>query len=256
MKKIALAALVALAACGTNTTNQTPQERFANAPPPSAMLNRGLVMADGPPALCGVTGMPPCQDDAHAPHAAYMARDVGGANSGMCNNCHVGFMLDWFGEEFDAAGNRRPAFIAPTPGNPNPPKPTFNGWGSPGATGVYNCSNVACHGVPEHTYTSTFQGGDGTPETKTVTIPASYATTPVWGETGKLCTACHDPSPPGPWHGTHANNSFPGANECSTCHPNVTGTVATGLGILDPSKHGDGIAEVQAQFRPRCFGCH
>lgn len=260
MKKIALVATVILAACGTNAPDRstmTPQERFANAPAPTTVLSRALLMGSLP-ALCGTPSTGYCQDDAHAVHAQYMNRDVGGANAGSCNNCHVGWSLDWFGEEFDPDGNRRPAFIAPTAENPNPPRPSFNGWSMTGApvTGVYNCSNVACHGVPARTYTSTFQGGDGSAWTRTTALPGSYPTTPVWGTTGNSCTACHDPAPPAPWHVDHANGTFPAANECSTCHPNVTGTVATGIGLTSDTLHGNGVADVSVKWKSNCFGCH
>jgi hypothetical protein len=251
MKKIALVALLALAACGQNP-GQSAQERFANAPAPTTMLPRPLLMGGVP--LCGTPTTDGCQDTAHAVHAAYMNRDP----DFNCNNCHVGWTLDWFASEFDPSGARRPAFTAPTTANPNPARPKFNGWSSNGTavSGVYNCSNVACHGVPERTYSWTFQAGDGGVESKTATLAGGAKDTPVWGTTGNACNACHGVPSDQPWHGRHANNSFPGANECSLCHPNVTGTVATGIGLSSTALHGNGVADVQAKFKSSCFGCH
>lgn len=258
MKKVLLVAAALIAACSPQEpTAQERLDRFLNAPAPSGVVRRPLM--GGLHALCGVEGTPYCQDDAHATHAAYMSRDVGGADAGMCNNCHVGWSLDWFGSEFDPQGNRRPAFLAPTAANPNPRKPAFNGWSMTGApvTGVYNCSNVACHAMPEHTYTSTFQAGDGTSETRVQFIPTLVKDTPVWKAPARSCTACHDAAPNAqPWHVNHANGSFAAAGECRTCHPNVVGAVATGLTFADPALHGNGVAEVQGRFRSGCFNCH
>jgi hypothetical protein len=255
MKRLLYVALLAAAACGADPTAQL--ERFRNAPPPSALVTRSLVMGGTP--LCGVAGTPLCQDDWHANHAAYMVRDVGGNDSGFCNNCHVGWSLDWFGSEFDPQGNRRPAFIAPSAANPNPPRPRFNGWSMTGeaVSGVYSCSNVACHGTPGYTFTYSIQGGDGEAEPVSTAIPAIYRDTPVWETTGQPCSACHDLRPgTGAWHRNHANNSIPNANECSLCHANVSGTVATGLRIVNPALHGNGRVEVQPRWRSSCFNCH
>jgi hypothetical protein len=255
MSRLTVIALLAATACGTSLTPQ--QERFANAPPPSAVVTRALVMGGTP--LCGAPGLEYCQDDAHASHAAYMVRDQGGVNPGFCNNCHVGWTLDWFGDEFDPQGNRRPAFAVPTPSNPNPPRPRFNGWSMTGqaVSGVYSCSNVACHAMPEHTYSFNVQGSAGEAVATTVAIPAVVRDTQVWGTTGATCTACHDLAPgTGAWHQGHANGSFANANECTLCHSNVRGTVASGLTIVDTALHGNGVAEVQARFRSSCFNCH
>jgi hypothetical protein len=254
MKRIAIASLLAVVGCGQPLTPQ--QERFQKAPPPATPVNSALVMSGTPE--CGVPGKPYCQDTAHASHAPYMVRDVGGANGGFCNNCHVGWSLDWFGEEFDPQGNRRPAFLAPTLEVLNPPKPTFNGWSmTQVVSGVYNCSNVACHATPAHIYAYWTVGGDGEPVATEVVIPAIVRDTPIWGTSGNTCEACHDLYPrTGAWHGTHANKSLAGANECNLCHPNVSGTVATGLQIVNKTLHGNGTVEVQPRWRSRCFGCH
>lgn len=261
MRKLAVAAAALIAACSPqDPVAQQRFDRFQNAPPPSGVV-KGALMG-GLPALCGTPGLGNCQDDAHAIHAAYMNRDPQGPgiDDGYCNNCHVGFGLDWYASEFDPAGNRRPAFIAPTAANPNPPKPRFNGWSWwETVSGVYSCSNIACHGQPEHTYTSTFQGGDGNPETHTRLVPGNYKESPIWQTPidQRSCTACHDAVPNGEaWHQNHANGSFAGANECRTCHPNVLGTVAGGLSLVDPAKHGNGVVEVQGRFRSGCFNCH
>jgi hypothetical protein len=50
--------------------------------------------------------------------------------------------------------------------------------------------------------------------------------------------------------------AFQGANECSLCHPNVAGTVATGIALSSTALHGNGVADVQAKFKSSCFGCH
>ena len=258
MKKTLLAALLALAACGQNPA-QSAKDRYANAPAPTTMLPRALLMS-GPP-LCGTPTTGGCTDDAHAVHAAYMKRDTYADPAfylnGYCNNCHTGMMGGWFDSEFDPSGARRPAFIAPTATNPNPPRPQFNGWSwDVPVSGVYNCSNVACHGVPERTYSWTFQSGDGGVESKTAILAGGSRDTPVWGTTGNTCNACHGAPSDQPWHGRHANGSFPGANECSLCHPNVTGTVATGIALSSTALHGNGVADVQAKFKSACFGCH
>lgn len=250
---ILLAASVA-AVVGCAQEARTLEERFTDPSPPTGVLTEPLSLG-ALHALCGTPAIP-CQDPAHATHAAYMWRDASGPNSGRCNNCHVGvWPLGWFTSEFDPDGNRRPAFIAPTAANPNPPKPSANGW--TGTNGPKTCSNVACHGVAEQTFTWTFQGGDGSAVSRSAVGGGSYKETPLWSSTVKACDTCHAlPPRNGPWHLNHANGTFAGANECSTCHPNVSGTIAGGLGIVDPSLHGNGVVEVQPSFRGVCFGCH
>ena len=54
----------------------------------------------------------------------------------------------------------------------------------------------------------------------------------------------------------HANGSFAGANECSTCHPNVKGSIATGIRLSSEALHGNGIADVSVKWKANCFGCH
>ncbi len=89
--------------------------------------------------------------------------------------------------------------------------------------------HVANAPAPSRTYTSTFQGGDGNAWTRTTELPGSYVTTPVWGTSGGSCTACH---------------------------PNVTGTVATGIGLSSDALHGNGVADVSVKWKSNCFGCH
>lgn len=255
MKRIAVVALLAAAACGTQSPGEAARERFINAPVPATPAPASLVMS-GQTLYCGVPGMPACQNPAHAAHAAYMFRDIGGDLNGWCNNCHTGLMYGWFDSEFDPAGKRRPAYLAPTAANPNPPAPRFNGWDFfEVRSGVYNCSNIACHGVPERTYTAVVQGGDGEPTTQDFALPAYTPDTPIWGTENNGCKACHPAAPPAPWHGTHANNSFAGANDCGLCHRNVTGSIGN-MALTSTALHGNGVADLAPRWRSRCFGCH
>jgi hypothetical protein len=164
-----------------------------------------------------------------------------------CTVCHyVGGVL-----MFDPAG---PAVGA------SQPLPTFD------ATNK-TCSNVACHAVPSGTFSYYFPGGDGEPVLNTVTVYGSSArTTPSWYATGAVaCSACHD-NPPrngtsggNAWHsGYHGGQGPTGAyNQCQLCHPDAS-SPNNGIGdtITNPSLHGNGVYNVQANFRTACFGCH
>jgi hypothetical protein len=224
---------------------------------------RALVSTAGP-VYCGVAGKPPCEapvDPAHAPHAAYLFRDA----DGWCNQCHVGYSLDWFGQALDpVTGLRRPAYIAPTPANPSPPPPVFNGWSwSRPVSGIYSCSSVACHGVPAGTFSYYFPDGSGEAALNTVEFGGTYVETPIWGSTGSSCTACHG-NPPmtgsngsNIWHsGRHAGGPTAASNQCQFCHPSASGTGGRGTTITNPALHGNGRVEVQVRFKSSCFGCH
>lgn len=145
------------------------------------------------------------------------------------------------------------------------PAPTFD------AT-TKTCTNVACHGVPNGTFSYYFPGGDGEPVLNTVTYGSSTAavgaTSPPWNATPSSgsCNGCHG-NPPrngsngsNVWHsGYHGNQGPTGAlNQCQFCHPDAISTngVATGINIANAAKHADGIVQVQATFKSSCFGCH
>lgn len=179
----------------------------------------------------------------HVPHAAY-----------TCDDCHR--TVDMVVYFFDLASSR--AYIQPTPANPNPPKPVYNG-DMFVPTKPKTCSNIACHGISAGTFSYYFQGGDGEPELKTITYDGSVSDTPVWNSTGTGCATCHG-NPPNSyaWHsGYHGNqNPTTALNQCQYCHPDATGTNGQGTAITNPLMHGDKVINVQARFKSSCFGCH
>jgi hypothetical protein len=138
------------------------------------------------------------------------------------------------------------------------PAPTFD------AT-AKTCSNVGCHSVAAGTFSYYFSvGGDGEPELYTVTYGGGAAqTTPSWYSTGAGCAACHG-NPPrngssgsNAWHsGYHVGGPTDASNQCQFCHPDATGSNGVGTAITNPSLHGNGIVNVQANFRSSCFNCH
>ncbi len=179
----------------------------------------------------------------HVPHSAY-----------ACINCHRTVnMVVYF---FDYTGSS--AYIKPTPLNPNPPKPVYNG-SMFDATKPKTCSNIACHGVSAGTFSYYFPGGDGEPELKTVSYDGSVAVTPTWNSTGAGCSACHG-NPPNSyvWHsGYHGGQGPTGAyNQCQFCHPDAISTNGQGTAITNPLLHADRVVNVQARFKSACFGCH
>lgn len=151
-----------------------------------------------------------------------------------CSTCHTlgGSMC------FDPAG---PAFAQ------NRPAPAFD-------FTAKTCSNIACHGMYEGTFSYFFPGGDGEPELKTVTYGGNGGGTPSWYSTAGGCSACHGNPPPAypAWHGMHAN----GNSNCQLCHPNATGTGGVGTAITNPALHANQVVNVQPQWRSACFNCH
>lgn len=125
-----------------------------------------------------------------------------------------------------------------------------------------SCSNVACHMVPAGTFTYWTMGGDGEPTLAQVSYGGRPVRTPPWAEaTSDGCRACHaNPPRPaaGPWHsGSHGNVVGGALNACSLCHPSVVivnGALTIRAGY--ETVHRNGVVEVAAQWRPRCFGCH
>ena len=161
---------------------------------------------DGDPA-CTPTG-------AHAKHGRF-----------ACSVCHkvAGRLV------FDKTG---PAYAA------GQSAPAFN------AT-AKTCSNVACHGLPNGTFTYTHND------------PATAQNRAE--STG--CTACHDDPPQNAyvWHsGFHGGQGPTGArNQCQFCHPDAS-SPGNGIGdtITNPAMHANGTLDMQATFTSVCFGCH
>jgi hypothetical protein len=165
-----------------------------------------------------------------------------------CKVCHkVGGRLS-----FDKAG---PAYKVGWPA------PTFD------AT-TKTCKNVACHGVPNGTFSYYFPDGTGEAALNTVTYGSTGtgAETPSWNGTASTgtCTGCH-PNPPkngsngsNVWHsGYHGNQGPTGEyNQCQFCHPDATGTNGAATAITNAALHADGVVQVQATFKSICFGCH
>ncbi len=175
---------------------------------------------------------------AHAKHSAY-----------PCQSCHVWHLgpSNWF----EKGGL---AYIKPSDSNPSPPLPTFDAV-------TQTCLNVACHSVPEGTYS--YIALDD------VEYFANYGRpsrpTPSWYAEGiAACTACHD-NPPrngsdgsNAWHsGWHANvGAADYRNQCQLCHPDATGTNGKGETITNPSLHRNGKVEVQKTWTAGCRPCH
>jgi predicted CxxxxCH...CXXCH cytochrome family protein len=204
--------------------------------PDRQALTQDAVLPPG--GTCGATG-------AHAKHAFT-----------DCFTCHAcaGAL------QFDAAG--------PAVGAALPP-PSFD------AT-TKTCSNVACHAVPNGTFTYQFPGGDGEPVESSVPYGggASPSATPNWYATGLGCGACHRmPADGYHWHsGLHGNGSAT-ANACETCHSDAVGFtstagVVTSAAIATTSTcgplrdqpcapfHRNGTVDVTPRFTSACFGCH
>ncbi len=176
---------------------------------------------------------------AHRVHKAY-----------DCQTCHMMHGKD----RFDPTGL---AAIKPTPGNPNPLKPSFD-------AATKTCSSIACHSIPAGTYDFYSMGGDGEPVLNTVNYGGVLsAPSPSWYASGAVCGACHG-NPPrngsngsNVWHsGYHAGTFTAASNQCQFCHPGESGTGGQGTTIVQPALHGNGIVEVKAIFKSSCFGCH
>jgi hypothetical protein len=195
------------------------------APRPAALLGSASALAEPCTSYaCNPGG-------AHPRHAAF-----------ACTTCHMSHGPS----RFDPNG---PAVIRPSAGNPFPPVPTY-------APTAKTCSNVACHAIPQGTFSYYFPGGDGEPELKTVSYGGPVAATPSWYAAGAGCAACHaNPPPNGMWHGgRHAVNY--GGTTCQFCHPGEAGSSNVGTAIVNAALHRNGTVEVQARFRTYCFDCH
>jgi Geobacter CxxxxCH...CXXCH motif (GSu_C4xC__C2xCH) len=206
------------------------QELKAKSTPKTVAMTQDEVCVDGDPS-CTPTG-------AHGPHTAY-----------DCKVCHkVGGRLSFSKTS------------TPTAYGTNMPTPTFD------AT-AKTCSNIACHFVPPGQFS--FYSVDGSGEGYLVTVnyggQPGAGTTPSWTGTTGGCASCHgDPPRNGSdgsnvWHsGYHGGQGPTGArNQCQFCHPDAS-SPGNGIGdtITDPSKHTNGVVNVQATFNSTCFGCH
>lgn len=146
-----------------------------------------------------------------------------------------------------------------------------DGWPAPSFDATTKtCTNVACHSVPNGTFSYYFPGGDGEPTVNVVTYGSSPATagatSPAWNSptSSGSCDGCHG-NPPrngssgsNVWHsGYHGGQGPTGPyNQCQFCHPDATGTNGAGTAITNAALHPDGIVQVQARFTSSCFGCH
>ena len=132
---------------------------------------------------------------------------------------------------------------------------TAGTWTKDAGPGTGVCSSLACHGLYSGTFTFDF-AGDG--NITTVTYTGAGVTEPSWYNAGLGCSACHGNPPPAypAWHGSHANNSFAGANDCQLCHPDATGSSGVGTAITNTLLHVNGTPNVSPQWRTMCFNCH
>ncbi len=225
------ATLLMLAACNDQNATVTAARSTSSSGDVSAQaLTQDEVCLDGASG-CGPTG----------------AHGASGHVAQPCTVCHkVGGRL-----VFDKNG---PAYAA------GYPAPSFD------AT-AKTCSNVACHAVPQGTYSYYFPDGTGEPALNTVSYGGGAPrATPSWYATGAMaCTACHDDPPrngstgSNVWHsGYHGGQGPTGArNQCQFCHPDAS-SPGNGIGdtITNTSLHGNGTVNVQATFTSQCFGCH
>ncbi|MBI5068372.1 MAG: hypothetical protein HZB56_09020 [Deltaproteobacteria bacterium] len=127
------------------------------------------------------------------------------------------------------------------------------------------CSNVSCHGAYSGTFTYT-RWDYGLEEVEYVTVPyaGSGGAAGNWYTPGSTCTSCHGnpPSPTTAWHSPIHASSLATGRKCETCHPDaisaVVGgsTVGVAINATYAALHGNGIADVQARFTSKCFGCH
>ena len=190
--------------------------------PRAAALVAADVCLDGDP-LCTPTG-------AHARHGAF-----------ACSVCHkVAGRL-----AFDRSG---PAYGAGLP------TPAFDAVAK-------TCSNIACHGVPQGTFSYWFPGGDGEPELITITYGGPGGGSPNWYATGgATCSACHgDPPANGTWHSGYHGNQLPTGplNQCQYCHPDASSPGnAVGDTITNPALHRNGVLDILPKFTSACFNCH
>ena len=149
-----------------------------------------------------------------------------------------------------------PAGAAAAPGRP---APAFD------AT-AKTCSNVACHGAYSGTFTYyRWDWGIEDYEAVVVAYAGSGGAANSWYSTGSTCTSCHGnpPTPIGNWHSpTHGFASMTAARKCETCHPDAISAVVGGMTIgvsinaTYAALHANGVADVQAKFTSKCFGCH
>jgi hypothetical protein len=128
-------------------------------------------------------------------------------------------------------------------------------WGNDTGAGTGVCSALSCHGLYSGTFTFDF-AGDG--NLTTVSYAGAGVTTPSWYSTGLGCSACHGnpPSAYSAWHGSHANNTFSGPNDCQLCHPNAIGSGGIGTAITDTTLHVNLAVNVQPSWKSLCFRCH
>ena len=77
----------------------------------------------------------------------------------------------------------------------------------------------------------------------------------TWADGATTCGSCHGNPPAGWWHSpSHGNVAAHRA--CETCHPDATGTAATGgATITDAAKHVNGVVEVAPRRNSGC-NCH
>lgn len=138
------------------------------------------------------------------------------------------------------------------------PAPTFD------ATSK-TCSSVACHGAYSGTFTYTrWDWGIDDVEVVTVSYAGTGGAAGSWYSTGSTCSSCHGnpPAPIGNWHSPNHASTMPAGRKCETCHPDaisaVVGgkTVGVSINAASAALHANGVANVQARFTSKCFGCH
>ena len=225
VSSFALLAMLGASGCGDDRADEASGPAGTARPAAAATaLTQDEACLDGDPA-CTPTG-------AHAKHGRF-----------ACSVCHkvAGRLV------FDKTG---PAYAS------GKPAPAFN------AT-AKTCSNVACHGLPDGTFTYTVWDwglDEGVPTT--ISYGGTLKTTPSWYATGATgCTACHDDPPQNGyvWHsGYHGGQGPTGSrNQCQFCHPDAS-SPGNGIGdtITNPALHANGTLDMQATFTSVCFGCH
>ena len=137
---------------------------------------------------------------------------------------------------------------------------TFSGLAKAGAAvpswnrAAATCASTYCHGTYSGTYAyQVWDFGSDSVVTKYAPYEGSK-TTPHWTDGPLTCASCHG-NPPvatGVWHsGVHG-----GGNQCELCHPDASGTPATGTAITNPLLHVNGSIDVQPRWKTSCTNCH
>lgn len=217
-----------------------------------AVAGADLNVKLAPPSTA--TGRPPGAHDAHDNRSAVTSPPVG------CASCHQG--------AFDFSTALGPGAIGNHPtgtlvvsfaGRAAGPSADAGGvvWSRSLPAPSYDstawtCSSTYCHGNYAGTFTySMWDWGLDASVTRTASFSGG-AGAPTWTGGPTTCESCHgNPPANGVWHST----SHP-YRDCHDCHPGADGLNGVGTAITLPSRHIDGVLDVEPQWRTACFGCH